>query len=74
MKKGIFWKVIACLVVLWLFLFLWMYQWHFYANPDGTAGFKTSKISSKIYIHDVGEWKDLYRLAHEGKAEKERRP
>jgi hypothetical protein len=55
MKKGLFWKVIASLFMLWLFLFLWMNQWHY--APSGIA--KTNKITGKIY-HIVGDkWRPL---------------
>jgi hypothetical protein len=61
MKKQIFWKVIASLIVVWLFLFLWMNRWHYLG--DGT--FKTSKITGKIYRMTEGKgnntlkWQDI---------------
>jgi hypothetical protein len=52
MKKGIFWKIIAGLFVLWLFLFLWMNQWHY--SFEGRM--KTSKITGKTYKLVGGKW------------------
>jgi len=46
MKKLNFWKVVVCVAILGLFLFLWMYQWHYY---DGTVGLKTSRLTGKVY-------------------------
>jgi len=55
MKRGIFWKVIISLVVLWLFLFLWMNQWHYYQ-----AGLiKINRITGKVYQIEHGKWKAL---------------
>jgi hypothetical protein len=59
MKKGIFWKVIACLVVLWAFLFLWMCQWHYVSRPGGELLFvivKTSRLTGRVYIFSKGNW------------------
>jgi hypothetical protein len=53
MKKQIFWKVIIGLLVLWLFLFLWMNQWHYALT--GTA--RTNKITGKTYVlWNDGKW------------------
>jgi len=60
MKKGIFWKVIVSLLVLWLFLFLWANQWHYY-QPERGILVKTSKITGKTYwtLTGEGEWRKL---------------
>ena len=55
MKKGIFWKIIAGLFVLWLFLFLWMNQWHYFQRER--LVFKTSKITGKTYGLHLKTWK-----------------
>lgn len=58
MKKGIFWKVIVSLLVLWLFLFLWANQWHYHQSESGML-IKTSKITGKMYLAVGGEWRKL---------------
>jgi len=53
MKKDLFWKIIVSLFIVWLFLFLWMNQWHY-----GAQGLiKTSRLTGKTYNWDKGEWK-----------------
>lgn len=58
MNKGIFWKVIVSLLVVGLFIFLWMSQWH-YSTFINTP-MKTSKLTGKIYIIEGPKWKPLY--------------
>lgn len=56
MKKGVFWKVIISLLVLWLFLFLWMNQWQ-YAR---SGNLRTNKITGKSYVlQNDGKWRAL---------------
>lgn len=55
MKKDLFWKAIASILILWLFLFLWMSQWHY----GGEGLIKTSRLTGKTYNLRNGEWKLL---------------
>ena len=50
-KRGIFWKIVVSLLVLWLFAFLWMNQWH-YTSPNR----KISSLTGRIYYFKDGAW------------------
>jgi len=51
MKKDLFWKIIALLFILWLFLWLGS-NLYFY----NSAVLKVNKITGEVYIYDSGTW------------------
>ena len=50
MKKDLFWRVIASLLVVWLFLFLWMSQWYYHGQ------LRTNKFTGKVYVLRDKDW------------------
>jgi len=56
LKKGdSFWKVIASLITLWLFIFLWTNQWHY----AGNGGYRTNRITGVAQVLRNGGWESM---------------
>jgi len=57
MKKNLFWKILAIIFLLWMFLWLWN-NLTYLCTPNAYIIVKVNKLTGKVYCVRYGqEWK-----------------